>query len=443
MSVAVTRPADAHVRRAVHPGVGAVYRVEVAKIAAQSLPRLGALVCLLGPFAFAIIMKTQSSAPGDVLFGRWVHSSGFAIPFVVLGFAGTAGFPLLTSLVAGDIFAGEDRLATWKTVLTRSCSRQEVFIGKTLAAFTYSVAMVALLAVSSLLAGVLVVGTQPLVSLSGGLLSPGRAVVLSLEGWAIALIPVLAFTCVGILFSVVSRNSMAGVLGPPVLGMIMLLLSLLGSGVIVRTLLLTTPFEAWHGLMVSPPRFRPLLLGAVVAASYAYLSLDVARGNFMRRDFSGDLAVRPSWGKLGRGILVVAAAVGVLALASALDRTWITSDRLQRSIAPTFKNLVAVEQTMLGRPDKARSLNVFAFCRRESVIRGPSKGSGDDWVCSLNVTGPRLGQISVSYGITVKPNGCYTAEGPASVVGPLHIRDAHRRTVINPLYVFDGCIVST
>ena len=134
MSVASAQAAPVPATRRRGSGIGAVYRVEIAKITSQWLPRTAAAACLVGPFAFALFINTQSSVPADSLFGRWVHSSGFAIPLVVLGFAGIAGFPLLASVVAGDIFASEDRQATWKTVLTRSCSRGDVFWGKTLAA---------------------------------------------------------------------------------------------------------------------------------------------------------------------------------------------------------------------------------------------------------------------------------------------------------------------
>ena len=155
-------------------GVGAVYRVEIAKIRAQLLPRVAAIICVLAPLGFVIFINTQSSVPADSLFGRWVQSSGFATPFIMLGFAGIAGFPLLASVVAGDIFASEDRQSTWKTVLTRSCSRGQIFAGKTLAAMTFSVVMVALLGASSTIAGMLVVGRQPLVGLSGQLLGETR-----------------------------------------------------------------------------------------------------------------------------------------------------------------------------------------------------------------------------------------------------------------------------
>jgi len=118
--------------------------------------------------------------PSDTIFGVWVHSSGFAIPLVVLAFAGSWGFPVLAGVLAGDIFSAEDRYGTWKTVLTRSCRRQELFVGKVLAAATFSAGLVVLLAVSSVAAGLLLVGDQPLVGLSGALLAPGRTAVLVL-----------------------------------------------------------------------------------------------------------------------------------------------------------------------------------------------------------------------------------------------------------------------
>ena len=58
------------------------------------------------------------------------------MPLLMLGFAAQWVLPLLTALVAGDIFASEDQHGTWKTVLTRSVSRGQLFWAKTLAAVT-------------------------------------------------------------------------------------------------------------------------------------------------------------------------------------------------------------------------------------------------------------------------------------------------------------------
>ncbi|MDQ3216834.1 MAG: ABC transporter permease [Actinomycetota bacterium] len=442
MSIATTRAAPTGAARLRPTGIGTVYRVELAKIASQLLPRIAAAVCLVGPFAFTIFINTQTSVPADALFGRWVHSSGFAIPFVVLVFGGIVGFPLITAVVAGDLFASEDGYATWKTMLTRSCSRGDIFAGKCLAGVTFSAAMVALLVVSSTLAGVLVVGTQPLIGLSGQVLDPGRALVLILESFAVALAPALAFTCVGILFSVVSRNSMIGVLGPPVVGLLMLLVSLMGSGVVVRSMLLITPFDAWHGLLVAPAHITPLWVGALVCAAYAFLCLDAARRSFRRRDFTGDGRAAVSWSRFGRGVLVALGITGILALGAAFDRRWITSHRLERSVDTTFKNLLIAQQDLLGNQVKERSLLVFPLCKRDSVVRGPSSGAGDDWGCDVIVDGGGFRGLSVSYSITVRPNGCYTAEGPPLVIGPLRIQKAGGGVAVNPLYAFDGCMIA-
>jgi ABC-2 type transport system permease protein len=135
-----------------------VYRAERRKLSTQLATRLLALICVLGPFAFAGVLKIQSGSPADTLFGVWVHQSGFAMSLVVLAFCGSWGFPVLAGVLAGDIFASEDRYGTWKMVLTRSSTRRSLFAGKLLAAMTFSVGLLVLLAVASLAAGLLLVG---------------------------------------------------------------------------------------------------------------------------------------------------------------------------------------------------------------------------------------------------------------------------------------------
>jgi ABC-2 type transport system permease protein len=420
-----------------------VYRVEVGKIVSQLLPRIAALVCLVGPFAFAAFIKTQSQVPADWLFGRWVQASGFAIPFVMLGFAGLAGFPVVASLVAGDIFASEDRQSTWKTILTRSSSRGDLFWGKTLAACTFSVAIVGLLAVSSLVAGVAIIGTKPVIGLSGTSIEAARATRLVLESFAIALVPTIAFTCVAIFFSVVSRNSVVGILAPPAIAAVMVVLSLLGDGIVVRSMLLTTPFDAWHGLQIAGAPPTPLWIGLLVSAVYGFLSLDAARRSFRRRDFAGDGPAPLSWSRLARGVYAVVVVAAILAAGTFVDRTWITSRHVEASVGGTFEQLVIIQQGLLGRRIEPGSLRVYPFCKRESAPFGPSTGAGDDWTCSIYADGPPpLSRVAVGYTLTIRPDGCYTAEAPPEVIGPAHLKRAGGGTAINPLFAFDGCMVA-
>ena len=99
------------------------YRFELVKLLSQWRIRLLILACWVVPALFVGVVSQQSTLPADTVFGRWMHATGWAGPLVVLGFRGTWALPLLTSLVAGDVFAAEDRLGTWRHLLVRSARR--------------------------------------------------------------------------------------------------------------------------------------------------------------------------------------------------------------------------------------------------------------------------------------------------------------------------------
>jgi ABC-2 type transport system permease protein len=268
-------------------GVLAVASVEWSKLGAQPKARILLAACLAGPFAFVAVMRLQSSVPEDTLFGLSVKESGFAVPLVVLGFAALWVFPVLTSVVGGDLFSAEDRYGTWTTVLTRSRSRAEVFAGKTLTALGFSSLAVTALAVSSVAAGTLVVGAQPLIDLSGALVPAAQAPVRVALAWASVLPPVFGFTAVAVLLSVATRSSAAGIGLPVVAGLAMQLYTYVDGPEIVHRLLITSAFGAWHGLLTQPPYYRPLIDGATVSGAYVVVCLAVAYRILRRRDIGG------------------------------------------------------------------------------------------------------------------------------------------------------------
>jgi ABC-2 type transport system permease protein len=261
-----------------------VVRAELRKLAAQTRVRVLLLACLLGPELFALVLGLQSGLPKDTLFGRHVHESGYALPLVILGFASIWVFPLLTSLVAGDIFAAEDGHGTWAAVLTRSRTRSQIFTGKVVTACIVAIGFTTVTALTSLLAGLALAGHEPLVGLSGAPLSPGRAALLVVVSWATVLPPLLGFTGLACLLSVVSRSSVVGVGGPVVLGLLMQLVSLLGALGSASNALLTTPFAAWHGLIREHAFYGPLWQGALVSLVWFLGCLLVARRVLLTRD---------------------------------------------------------------------------------------------------------------------------------------------------------------
>ena len=74
--------------------------------------------------------RLQSGSPNDVPFGRYVRDSGLAAPLVLLTFGSIWLFPLIASLVAGDIVAAEDGNGTLKTILTRSVDARPAVRGQ-------------------------------------------------------------------------------------------------------------------------------------------------------------------------------------------------------------------------------------------------------------------------------------------------------------------------
>ncbi len=45
----------------------------------------------------------------------------------------------------------------------------------------------------------------------------------------------------------------------------------------------------------------------------------------------------------------------------------------------------------------------------------------------------------MNYDVAVKPNGCYTADGPETFIGPLTIHRHDEPPILNPLFRFNGC----
>jgi ABC-2 type transport system permease protein len=269
------------------PGALAPLRWEIRKLRAQYRAKAVLIGALVLPVVVVVVIQGQSRPPKDTLFGRFATDNGFALALLVLGFAAQWVLPLLTAVVAGDIFASEDQHGTWKTVLTRSTGRAQLFWAKTLTASGFAVIVLAVLATSTIVSSVLIVGHQPLTGLSGQTIPAAEALRLVAASWATMLPGMLGFTCLAILLSVWSRNPAVGIAAPVVIGMVMQLVGALGGVEAIRPFLLTTPFEAWHGLFADPRFTGPLTEGLITSAAWCAVCLGAAFVMLRRRDITG------------------------------------------------------------------------------------------------------------------------------------------------------------
>ncbi|MCU1668083.1 MAG: transporter permease [Blastococcus sp.] len=422
------------------------YRFELLKQFVQWRIRLLLLACWLGPAVFVAAVSRQSSLPSDTPFGRWMGQTGWAGSLVVLSFCCTWVLPQLTSLVAGDVFAAEDRLGTWRHLLTVVRSPRRVFVTKALAGLTVIVLLVAGLAVSSVVGGVAAVGDRPLVGLDGHLLGSGQAAGAVLLAWAAALAATLAFTAVGLLGSVALGRSPMGLLLPALLALLLQVVQLLPLPVTVRVALPSYAFLAWRGLFTDPAQSGPLVVGVVVSLAWAVTATALAYLLFMRRDFT-DLAYDGSGRRvLARGALplvaLLAATAGVVAAATPASGSGIDRSKLQTSMATAYAHLYRLQSRELRRPEVTEeNLRTAAACDKGGS-RVDDVGPGNDWRCVVSWHIPGATAVgSAIYQLDITADGRYVADGdgPQEVNGFFQV---HTPTgdAPNPLWQFDGSV---
>jgi ABC-2 type transport system permease protein len=242
------------------------YQFELIKLLAQWPIRVSLLACWLAPALLVAVISQQNSLPADTVFGRWMSQTAWAGPLVVLTFSCSWVLPLLTSLVAGDVFAHEDRLGTWRHLLVAVRSPRRIFAAKALASLTIIMLLVVGLAASGVVGGLAAVGNRPLVGLDGHLLAPGQAASAVLLAWASVLAPTLAFAAIGLLGSVALGRSPMGLVIPALLALLLQIAQLAPLPVVVRVALPSYGFIAWRGLFTDPARPAPLPLASPSAS---------------------------------------------------------------------------------------------------------------------------------------------------------------------------------
>jgi ABC-2 type transport system permease protein len=420
------------------------YRFELVKLLSQWRIRVLLLACWIAPAIFVAAVSLQSALPADTVFGRWMHATGWAGALVVLDFSRAWALPLLTALVAGDVFATEDRLGTWRHLLVAVRSPRRIFVAKCLATLTVLLVLVAGLAGSGIAGGLAAAGDRPLAGLDGHLLGSADAAGTVLLAWACVLAPTLAFAAVGLLGSVALGRSTMGLLMPALLAFALQLTQLLPLPVAVRVALPSHAFLAWRGLFTSPAQTGPLLIGLVVSLAWAAVATAMAYHLFLRRDFT-DLAYDGS----GRRVLVagvlplaalVAVTVGAVAGTTSAEGTGIERAKVENSLATVYAHLYRLQTRELHRPDVTEARLAAAASCDKGGPRVADHGPGNDWRCVVTWHLPGTNAVgNAIYQLDVTADGRYVADGdgPKEVNGYFQVRTPYGDAP-NPLWQFDG-----
>lgn len=129
--------------------------------------------------------------------------------------------------------------------------------------------------------------------------------------------------------------------------------------------------------------------------------------------------------------------VALVALMLAGCGSPLTQQAMGPSFAQVFAGRYAAQQATLGRTDvTAAKLKPQATCGRTGTS---SAGPGEDWTCTVTYADGVTSGTQV-FEVQVKADGCWKADGPATVQTPLVLDALTGDQVPNPLAEFDGCL---
>ena len=422
------------------------YRFELVKLLSQWRIRLLIAACWIVPAVGIYLVSREQTLPADTLYGRWLHATGLAAPLAALSFAGNWLLPLVTSVIAGDVFSVEDRLGTWRHLLVAVRSPRRIFAAKALASLTVIAIGFPGLAVSATAGGIAAAGLRPLTGMDGLQLTSGDALARTALAWLCALAPTLALAAIGLLGSVSLGRSPMGLLIPAVVALGMQLVQDLPMDAAVRLALPGYVFLSWNGLFDTPEQPGMVLIGVAVSLAWAVAATVAAYLIFMRREFTSADHDGSGRRAVVLGVLPLAGVFAVSAVALALavpgaTGSGIDEHKVETALATEFANLYPVQIGEIYHQAMNKSqLDVTAVCDRGGGLIS-ADGPGNDWRCTVSWQVPDVSDATgqAIYQLDVNPNGRFVADGdgPKEVNGYFLVHAPYGNAP-NPLWQFDG-----
>jgi ABC-2 type transport system permease protein len=195
--------------------------------------------------------------------------------------------PLATGLFAGDSVAGEAQGGTLRYLLIRPVPRPWLVVSKYAAAMTLLATMLALVAVAGVVAGGIVFGLHPIVTLSGTTLSMGESVLRMLGTVAYMVLAVSGLAALGVFISTQTDSGPGAAVATIIVAITSEILDNISSLHAIHRFLPTHGWQAFIGLFRTPVDWDPIRAGLTLSLAYTIVFLGAAVYRFSRRDIAG------------------------------------------------------------------------------------------------------------------------------------------------------------
>ena len=237
-----------------------------------------------GDTYLSFIMRSVESS--FIIEGNKVN--GYLVFFIILQTL-LVHVPLLISLVAGDMIAGEANMGTLRLLATKPVSRTNILISKFSAACVYTILLLTFMALLGLLGSMLLFGTSDLmVFKSDKLLLIDRSDVLwrYVAAYGFAALSMITVAALAFLFSVFADNS----IGPIIASMsVIIVFTILTTMDIpffnnMKPYLFTNHMLNWKGFFDRPVDGKEVLKSALFLLAHIVFFVSLSIYIFRKKD---------------------------------------------------------------------------------------------------------------------------------------------------------------
>jgi ABC-2 type transport system permease protein len=266
--------------------LGRLLRSEVVLVFRRPRTWISLILLALVPIVIAIGIQISGGprGPRGASIYSVIAGNGFVLPVIALAANLTLLLPLVTAMWSADAIAGESSHGTLRGLLIAPISRVRLLGVK---AFGVAVAVVAaclLVVVVGAITGLIVVGSQGMLTLSGTTLSSGAAIgrLAIAAGWVS--VQVWAVGAIALAISTWTEHPLV-VLAATIAGAIVFgVLSTIPALNFLQPYLLTNSWTALTDVLRDPMPTAGLLNGLAEAGCYLVIGLSVALARMVTRD---------------------------------------------------------------------------------------------------------------------------------------------------------------
>jgi ABC-2 type transport system permease protein len=266
-------------------------RSELTKIFFQKRTYIGWAALVAIPILVAVALKfgnpgggSGGGADAGPPFFSLAKSNGLLVPLAAMAMLSAFFLPLIAAMAGGFQLASEAESSTLKTWLLHPIDRGPVVLSKWFTSVLYVLAGMGVALLAAYAAGVPFFGTARVALLTGGTVSVGHGLALTLLAYLYVGLAMIAVASIAMLISAITDSSLTAAIGTLVLVIVMQIVGQLSYFDFLKPYLFTSHLDAWQALFHGSIDWTTIEKGVLAFAVYAGVGLAATWRLFRRKD---------------------------------------------------------------------------------------------------------------------------------------------------------------